>query len=74
MSCEQYKALPTSGGVLDQPAGLMKKIRMVMNVFHAFKRYNQEGKKAGEMAKWRQSHQDEWNIISEINELRANYG
>lgn len=72
--CEQYKSLPMSGGLLDQPAGLMKKIRMALNVYHAVKVYERDGKKAGEMAKWRREHEDIWNIVHEVNELRANYG
>jgi len=71
---EQYSALPLAGGLLDQPAGMLKKIRIVMNVFHSVKLYEQQGRKAGEMVKWKQEHEDAWNIISEINELRERYG
>jgi len=53
---------------------MLKKIRIVMNVFHSVKLYEQQGRKAGEMAKWKQEHEDAWNIISEINELRERYG
>jgi hypothetical protein len=74
LSCEQYKSLPLSGGVLDQPAGLMRKMRMVLNVFHAFKAYNRDGQKPGEMAKWRNENQDTWAIVSEIKELRDKHG
>ena len=62
-----------SGGVLDQPAGLLKKMNAVMNVYNAFMMHKINGDKPGEMAKWRNENQDAWAIISEINELRANY-
>ena len=70
LDCEHYRALPVSGGVLDQPAGLLKKIRQVMNVYNAYKLYRNEGKKPGERAKWKSEHEDIWNIISEIEKLR----
>lgn len=70
LDCEHYRALPVSGGVLDQPAGMMRKIRQVMNVYNAYKLYNKEGTKPGERAKWKSAHEDVWNIVSEINGLR----
>lgn len=70
LDCEAYRALPRSGGVLDQPAGLLKKMRTVLNVYRAFKVYNSEGQRAGMMAKWRRQNADAWNLISEVNRLR----
>jgi hypothetical protein len=52
----------------------MRKIRQCLNVFHAFKAYQRDGKKAGAMAKWRNENADVWAIVSEIDELRENYG
>lgn len=71
---EQYHALPLAGGLYDQPAGLMRKIRQALNVYHAVKAEKQDGRKAGEVAKWRSEHELEWAVVSEINELRKNYG
>ena len=53
LNCEQYQALPYSGGVMEQPAGLMTKIRKVMNIYHAFKIWTAQGQKPGEVAKWK---------------------
>lgn len=75
MECAQYNnSLPVSGGVLDQPAGLISKLRQVMNVFHAVKMYSRDGKEPGAMAKWRSEHENLWNIVSEIDALREKYG
>lgn len=74
MDCDRYQCLPLAGGVLDQPAGLMRRLRMVLNVYHALKRYLKEGKKPGEMARWRRENEEAWMIVSEINELRERYG
>lgn len=36
-SCERWHALPYEGGLLDQPAGLMHRMSLVMNIHNAFK-------------------------------------
>lgn len=46
----------------------------MLNVYHAVKMEQREGRKAGEVAKWRKEHPETWEIVSEINELRENYG
>lgn len=74
LECEEYRALPYSGGVMEQPAGLMRKMRQLGNVYRAFKAYEREGKKPGESAKWKSEHEDVWNIVSQVDELRAKYG
>ena len=74
MNCEEYRALPYSGGVMDQPAGLLRKMRQVNNVYQTFKVYQQEGNKPGETAKWKREHEDMWNIVSQVEKLRAKYG
>lgn len=72
--CERYNALPVSGGVLDQPAGLMRKMSQVMNVYRAYAAYLRDGKQPGNMAKWRSEHSDLWEIVAEIEELREKHG
>jgi len=73
LECEEYRALPYSGGVMDQPAGLMKKMRQCNNVYQAFKAYKRDGKKAGEAAKWKREHDDAWEIVSQVNGLRVKH-
>jgi hypothetical protein len=72
--CQQFRALPYDGGLYDQPAGLLKKIRMVLNVHHAYLMYQRHGQKPGEMAKWRRNNEELWNIVSDIDRLREQYG
>ena len=74
LNCENYRALPYSGGVMEQPAGLLRKMRQVRNVYEAIKLYKAEGNKPGESAKWKREHQDIWDIVNEVERLRANYG
>jgi len=42
LSCENYRALPYSGGVMDQPAGLLRKMRQVQNIYEAVKLYKRK--------------------------------
>jgi len=60
--------------VMEQPAGLMRKLRQVGNVYRAIKTYERDGNKPGEAAKWKSEHEDVWEIVNQVNELRAKYG
>ena len=71
INCDEYHALPVAGGVLDQPAGLMRKLRQVLNVYRAHRAYKADGNRPGESAKWKKEHQDIWDIIVWVDELRA---
>lgn len=70
LDCEFYRALPKGGGVLDQPAGLLRKMRTALNVFRAFIEYKREGRQAGRMAKWRSENEQIWEIVAEVNKVR----
>jgi len=74
LECEEYRALPYSGGVMEQPAGLRRKLRKVGNVYRAIKTYERDGNKPGEAARWKSEHEDVWEIVNQVNELRAKYG
>ena len=74
LDCEKYQALPISGGVWEQPAGLLAKMQKVVNVFRAYSLYQSHGNKPGEIAKWKRENEAVWNIIEWVEELRAKYG
>ena len=63
--------MPVSGGVWEQPAGLMRKLRQVSNVYRAYSRYEEEGKKPGATAKWKRENEAILNIVEWVEELRA---
>ena len=73
VNCENYRALPYSGGVLEQPAGLLRKMRQVRNVYEAVKMNKAEGNKPGESAKWKREHEDVWDIVDQVEKLRKEY-
>lgn len=70
LDCEYYHALPHRGGVLDQPAGLLRRMRTATNVYRAFIEYNREGRQAGKMAKWRNENSGIWEIVADVNRMR----
>jgi len=74
LNCETYHSLPYSGGVMEQPAGLLRKMRQVHNVYEAFRLYKKEGNKPGETAKWKRENESVWDIVNEVERLRAKYG
>ena len=74
VNCENYRALPYSGGVMEQPAGLLRKMRQVNNVYEAVRIYKREGNKPGESAKWKREHEQLWNIVDQVEKLRKKYG
>jgi len=74
LDCEKYQALPISGGVWEQPAGLLAKMRKVVNVFRAYSLYQSHGNKPGEIAKWKRENEAVWNIIEWVEELRDSNG
>ena len=74
LNCENYRALPYSGGVMEQPAGLLRKMRQVRNVYEAIKLYKAEGNKPGSTAKWKLENKAIWDIIEWVEELRESNG
>lgn len=74
VNCENYRALPYSGGVMEQPAGLLRKMRQVNNVYEAVRIYKREGNKPGESAKWKREHEEVWDIVDQVEKLRKKYG
>lgn len=59
---------------MEQPAGLLRKMKQVNNVFRAYSLYEEQGKKPGGSAKWKKENESVWNIIEWVEELRADNG
>lgn len=51
----------------DQPAGLLKNMAVVSNVYEAFKSYM----RATRLTTWRTENPDAWEIVSEVLKLRG---
>lgn len=59
---------------MEQPAGLLRKMRQVNNVYEAVRLYKKEGNRPGETAKWKHEHEDVWEIVDQVQKLREAYG
>jgi hypothetical protein len=64
--CDRFHVLPRAGGLLDQPFGLMQRMRVCENVYHALQLWKSE--------KWvtfEKNHPDEFKIVQHVITLRA---
>ena len=66
--CQRYHSLPTAGGVLDQPLGLLRKMARMMNIYDAFMEYKKADKT--KMAAWKKSNPELWDTVKSVNALR----
>jgi len=62
-----YNTLPNAGGLRDQPAGLLLRMAASYNAWNAIVQF----KSANFDPKWIKNHSDQWQIITEIEKLRA---
>lgn len=72
LQCERFRALPYSGGVLDQPAGLLARMAQLLNVYEAMRSWHE--RKAGDEQTWIQSHPQGWQLVRHIGQLRRTHG
>lgn len=70
---QAFGGLPVAGGHLDQPAGLLRRMRTARNVFHAWRAYQLGGHQAGEFVKWRVEHPDQAEIVDLVKLLRKKH-
>lgn len=67
---EMFHALPRAGGLLDQPAGLLNKIRHVADVDWAVREYNANAHKPGQGGQWQHDHPEIVKIFKYVEQLR----
>ncbi len=58
--------MPKSGGLEDQPAGLITRMEIVENVYNAFVSM----KRAKSAATWADDNQDAFRIIANVQKMR----
>ena len=66
LSCRRWNSLPLSGGLLDQPAGLMRRLAIVENIYNAFRSMKQ----ADDLGEWGDKNPDALGIVDSIYALR----
>ncbi|MBU2249813.1 MAG: hypothetical protein KKD77_23905 [Gammaproteobacteria bacterium] len=64
--CRRWTSLPEAGGLLDQPAGLMRRMTILENIYNAFR-----GKEeANNLAEWGEKNPQAVKILDSIYALR----
>lgn len=64
-----WSTLPRAGGLLEQPAGLLEKMRQALEVWKAFRAWKEADPL--KQAAWKKAHPAEWKIVKSVRELRA---
>lgn len=64
--CFYWRQLPKSGGILDQPYGLMERLRLAQVVYHAVRDYNA----AADKSAWMEGNPDMMRIVTNYWDLR----
>ena len=65
--CRQMHALPYPGGILDQPAGLIRRMLSIDNAYATWRSFSQSAHKP----QWADDHPDGWRLVQQIWRLRA---
>lgn len=70
--CQQWGTLPCSGGLLDQPAGLVERMTIAVNVYNAIREWRQSAvNNAKDFVK---NNPDAWRIVKMVLDMRADNG
>ena len=62
-----FRVPPYEGGLMDQPIGLMDKIRACLNIYDAMNVYH----KAEDSVKWARENPELWQIASNVLSARS---
>ena len=65
---ERYGTLPKPGGLEDQPAGLLRRCSIALNVYEAFRSRRAEG--SGDWPAWVRTHPQHAKLIAMVDEMR----
>ncbi len=63
LDCQAFSALPLVGGILDQPAGLVKRMRSYLNIYNALTAWKNH--RQGAEADFVKNNPAAWRIVKE---------
>ena len=69
--CQEWHALPRAGGLWEQPAGLMSRLRTLSEVYRAHQAYQH---KRQDEASWSLEHPGWFGIVVDVDEMRRKHG
>lgn len=67
-NAERFHTLPHPGSQLDQPVGLLDRMRVASNYYSAIKSY--KSREPGKEMAWKKDHPVEWDIAMHVERLR----
>jgi len=67
---DRWGVMPNRGGLLDQPAGAVRRMRECENVYRTVRFYIEHGPEPGHTAEWQSANADTQKILDDIEELR----
>jgi hypothetical protein len=70
LQSQQWGALPESGGLLDQPLGLLGKMSAALNVYNAYK--SERGRGNTTLPEWTRRNPAAWRTFATIEKMRKN--
>ncbi len=68
LKCQRWNALPVTGGILDQPAGLVERMTIALNTYEAMKAWS--ARDVTKDAEFVKNYPDTWRIVQAVMELR----
>jgi len=70
--CDRWHVLPHDGGLVDQPAGLLRRMSTLSSVYQTMRSWHE--RKAGSEAQWKDEHPRGWELMRHIEQLRRAHG
>jgi hypothetical protein len=70
LSCRRWNSLPEAGGLLDQPAGLLRRLSIVENVYNCFRAL----KESNDLADFGNKHPEQVALIESVIRMREQHG
>jgi hypothetical protein len=70
LQCQRWGALPEPGGIYDQPAKLLEKMAILLNVFEATRAYMS----AADPTVWASRQPAAWELYAWAKKLERQYG
>lgn len=67
---DRFHALPDAGGLLDQPFGLMEKLRVATDIYKGYNAYI--NRPMGDDAKWIREHPEYMRAVAKVWEIFEN--
>lgn len=65
-----WNVLPRAGGLLDQPAGLLKRLQYAERLFLAWRGWTE----AQDPDTWKTDHPADWPLVKSVLTMRRNHG